>query len=68
MIEETLKSQIAEKIFPFDLYLSGKFNHNDVISAMVTMAELFESFHAEAIARYHDIKEIKHGSNLNDHS
>lgn len=56
---EGLKEKIANKIFPFELYLSGKFNHSDIIEAMITMAEIFESFHSSAIISYMDIKSIE---------
>ena len=56
----TLKEQIAEKIFPFELYFSGEFNHADLIEAMIKMAEIFESFYGQALIDYYDIKKVEH--------
>lgn len=62
-MEGSLKEQVAEKIFPFDLYLSGEFNHSDIIRSMIEMAELFESFHADAMIKHFDIKKIERINN-----
>ncbi len=61
-----LKTQIAEKIFPFDFYFSGKFNHADIIQAMVTMAEVCESFYVKCVIKALDIKSVEHQEGLTD--
>jgi hypothetical protein len=59
-MNEDLKEIIAEQIFPFQLYLSGKFNHNDIIRAMCEMAKVFELSWSDAIIKGYDIKQIEH--------
>ena len=55
---DTIKEQVANKIFPFELYVSGKFNHADIIDAMCTMADAFESLYAESFIAAYPIEQI----------
>ena len=64
MTELNLKEYIAEQIFPFSIYISGKFNHSDIIAAMCQMAEIFELSHRDAIIKGYNIMPIKHDSDL----
>lgn len=59
-MSETIKELVAEKIFPFELYISGKFNHDDIIQAMVRMAEAFEILYAESFIGNYNIRKIEH--------
>lgn len=59
MIVTTIKQLVAEKIFPFELYMSGKFNHEDIIDAMCQMSDLFESLYAETFIAANGITSLK---------
>lgn len=65
---ETIKEKVANKIFPFELYISGKFNHADIIDAMCKMAEAFESLYGESFIHSNSIDKItvRETGNAND--